>query len=288
MDWTCHGMSVSPLLANFYIMKIQWFIIVMSFPGLQNFAQEPIDAWSQALGQAGTMLGETVTAFASPASMASVKKPCFTAYAENQWGIPELSTGAFSVILPVKNNALAFGYASSGYEAFSESHFRLCAAHGFGTAARAGISIEYARVRQYDGYGNLHALTPAISLQIMPASFFVLGIQLSNPLKTGYFPEGYKSIPAKIAAGIGFSPDKDVLICMEWKKESDSKPVYCGGIELAFGKYFRLRTGVSSSSTLQYGIGIGMHAGHVNIDLSAVHHPILGYSPALTLIYSIG
>jgi hypothetical protein len=282
-------MSGPRYLQFFHAMKSHVILLLLSVQGGQVFSQDVIvDARSQALGQAGTMLEETVTAFASPASMASVKKTCVTAHAENQWGIPELSSGACSVILPVRNNALAFGYASSGYEAFFESHFRLCAAHAFGNAGRAGISIEYAKSRQYNGYGNLHALVPAVSVQILPGSRFILGILISNPLKTGYYPEGYKSIPLKMAAGIGFCPDPNVLICMEWTNESDSKPVYCGGIEVAFGKYFRLRTGVSSSSAMQYGIGLGMHAGHVNIDISAVHHPILGYSPALTLACSIG
>ncbi len=270
-------------------MKFHCITFILLLQGSIALTQDvAVDARSQSLGFAGTMLAKTVTAFSSPASIATVERACLSAHTQSQWGIAEWSSAALSAILPVKNTALAFGYAASGYQAFLESHMRLSAAHAFGKKLDAGISMEYIRIRQTEHAGNLQAFVPALSLQMTPVPAIVVGIHIVNPLKSGYFPSGYTSLPSRISAGIGFSPDPTVLVCLEWSKEWDTKPVYCGGIELAFGKYFRLRTGVSSSSIMQYGMGLGMRVKHVQIDLSATHHAVLGYSPALTMLYFIG
>jgi hypothetical protein len=92
-------------------------------------------------------------------------------------------------------------------------------------------------------------------------------------------------LPAVIKAGIAYQPDPDILFCFELNSETGCKPVYSGGVEYTYEKQFILRLGLSSAPYRQYSLGIGYLGKHLKTDLAVSHHPVLGFSPAITLSF---
>jgi hypothetical protein len=247
----------------------------------------PADARSQALGYAGTMLTNDATGFSNQAALALLEKPCFTVHAENPYFLPELAAGGFSVCVPLPGGTFALTYRGYGYEGYRESRTALAFGKKFGNRFRAGIEINYSRIRQYGDYGNLQAFTPAMGIQVLIKKVVTLGLQIENPAHQEFNPHGTRDIPVLVRAGVGYTPEPGILFCFEYRRETDCKPVYCGGIEYEYKKRLTFRVGVSSAARLQYAAGIGIRLPHCKTSVAVNHHPVLGYSSALTLTYSL-
>jgi hypothetical protein len=115
----------------------------------------------------------------------------------------------------------------------------------------------------------------------------VLGLLVSNPAGQFYYPKGQHKMAQVFRAGLGYQPDQEILLCTEYIRESGKRPVYCGGIECECGKYLSFRLGISSSERCRYAVGMGLLLDHLKADLALSHHPVLGFSPALTLTFTL-
>jgi hypothetical protein len=185
--------------------------------------------------------------------------------------------------LPVRAGTFALSFSRYGYEAYHESQAGLSFGKSLGKRFKAGVSLDYKKIKQYADYGNLFAIIPSCGIQVLPFKCLTLGLQVTNPAGQGYYPHGFMKSPALVKAGLAYQPDPDILFCFDVNSESGCKPVYCGGIEYNFERQFIFRLGLSSSRCMQYSLGIGYSGKHMKTDFAVMHHPVLGFSPAITL-----
>jgi hypothetical protein len=258
-------------------------VLILSI-GIQSYgALLTSDARSRSLALADAALTGDATGWSNPAAMAFLERPCINFQAENPWCVSELTAAAFSFCLPVRAGTFALTLSRYGYVAFHESQAGLSFGKSLGKKIKAGVNLDYRRIKQYAGYGNLYAIIPSLGIQVLPVSSIVLGLQVSNPAGQGYYPHGYMKLPTLVKAGLAYQPDPDILFCFELRTESEWKPIYCGGIEYNFEKQFTFRLGLSSSRCMQYSLGVGYLGKHLKTDIAVSHHPVLGFSPAITL-----
>jgi hypothetical protein len=241
------------------------------------------DARSRSLALADAAISNDATGWSNPAALAFLKSPCISLSAENPWCIPELSSGAFSFCLPVKAGTFAFSFNRYGCQAFHESDAGSSFGRSLGKMVKAGIHLDYLKIKQNGDYGNLFAVIPSFGLQFLPVSSLILGLQVSNPAGQGYNPGGYMKLPIMVKAGLAYQPDPEILFCLEFCNDSEHKTVYCGGIEYKFEKQFTFRMGLSSLPGMQYSFGIGYLGKRARTDIAMTHHPVLGFSPAITI-----
>ncbi len=241
------------------------------------------DARSRSLALADAALTSDATGWSNPAALAFLKQPCISLSAENPWCLSELASGAFSFCLPVKAGTFAVSFNRYGCAAFHENQAGLSFGKSLGKWVKAGIHLDYLKIKQYGDYGNLYAVIPSLGLQILPVPGVALGLQVYNPAGQGYYPAGFMKLPAVYKAGLAYQPSPEILFCLELCSESDHKPVYRGGIEYNFEKQFAFRMGLSSSYGMQYNLGIGYMGKHMKTDIAVSHHPVLGFSPAITI-----
>jgi hypothetical protein len=258
-------------------------IISISIPSFGAWVTS--DARSKSLALADAALTRDATGWSNPAALAFLQKSCINLQAENPWCVSELASGACSFCLPVRTGTFAFSFSHYGYEAFHENQAGLSFGKSLCKRVKAGVNLDYRSIKQLNDYGNLHAIIPSLGIQVMPVSYLVMGLQLSNPAGQGYFPHGTMKFPTTVKAGFAYQPDPEILFCFEWYLESDCRPVYCGGIEYNFEKQFTFRLGLSSSRSSQYSLGIGYSGKHLRTDIAVSHHPVLGFSPAMTLTW---
>jgi len=269
--------------ASFILVLTIGFIISIQTYGFVT----PVHARSQGLGAAGVMLPDDANGLSNQAALAILKKVCFSIHAENSFLIPEFNTGAISLCVPTKNGTFGLTHWTYGNETYQECKTGLAFGKAFGKKLRAGIEMNYYSIRQYAGYRNLQAFIPAVGVQVLPINQLIIGLHITNPAGQSFYPKGYKTLPTVFRAGLGYYPGKDILFCLELIRESGHKPVYCGGIECICGKYLSFRMGVSSSERQQYSFGVGLQFEHMRSDLAIAHHPVLGYSPAITLMFAL-
>jgi hypothetical protein len=241
------------------------------------------DSRTQGLGGAGSMLFDDATAMPNPASLATLGKACLNFYAEDHFFVPELVLGAISLCLPTKTGTFRMSYQNYGSAAYQERSTSLAFGKDFGDRVRAGIEIDYRTIHQFAENGNLHAFIPVFGVQVAPNRQFILGFQLSNPTGIDYYPKGCRRIPAAINTGVCYFAGDEILVCFEFQKESCYKPVYCGGVEYTWNKRMYFCLGLSSSPYSQYSFGFGFRNVHLNMQAAVSHHPVLGYSPSITI-----
>jgi hypothetical protein len=258
-------------------------VLILSIGIASSGALVTSDARSRSLALADAALTGDATGWSNPAALAFLDRPIICLQAENPWCVSELTAGAFSVCLPVRASTFALTFSRYGYEAFHESQGGLSFGKSLGKKVKAGVNLDYRRIKQYANYGNLYAIIPSFGIQVLPASSLVLGLQVSNPAGQGYNPYGYMKFPTLVKAGLAYQPEPDILFCFELRTESECKPVYSGGIEYNFEKQFTFRLGLSSSRCTQYSLGIGYLGKHLKTDIAVSHHPVLGFSPVITL-----
>jgi len=221
------------------------------------------------------------------AAMGILQQACFSLHAENSFFVPEMASGGMSLCLPSKTGTFGLTFNDYGYSAYQEVNTGLAFGRAFGSRFRAGIGMSYFAIRQFADYGNLHAFVTEFGIQVLPVQQLTLGFHVFNPAGQCYYPKGYRMIPTVIRAGMGYSVGHEILLCFELKKESNCKAVYCGGVEYECSKLIIFRMGFSSSVSLQYSFGLGIRKDHFRTNVSVIHHPVLGYSPAITLAYTL-
>jgi hypothetical protein len=256
-------------------------ILLFSIPSSGAF--KPSDARSASLALADAAITVDATGWSNPAALAFLEKPCINLHAESPYCISELASRSFSFSIPVRAGTFALSLSRYGYEGYHEGQAGLSFGKSLGNRVKAGISVDFNSIRQYAGYGNLYSIIPSAGIQVLPLKGVAIGLQVSNPAGQGYYPGGYLKYPALIKVGLAYQPDPEILFCFDLHKESGYKPVYCGGLEYIFERQLAFRLGLSSSRCMQYSLGIGYLGRHVKTDFAVSHHPVLGFSPAITL-----
>jgi hypothetical protein len=258
-------------------------LLISSFSIPSSGAFLTSDARSGSLALADAALTGDATGWSNPAALAFLERSCIHLQAENPWCVSELSAGAFSICLPVRAGTFALSFSRYGYEAFHESQAGLSFGKSLGKKVKAGVNLDYRSIKQYADNGSLYAIIPSFGIQVLPVSGIVVGLQVSNPAGQDYYPHGHMKYPALVKVGLAYQPDPEILLCFDMNSESGCKPVYCGGIEYNFDKQFTFRLGLSSSRCTQYSLGIGYLGKHLKTDFAVSHHPVLGFSPAITV-----
>jgi hypothetical protein len=263
-----------------------WLIALLN--AWSSAAIDPVSpgARSQGMADARVMLTGQGAGMGNPAGLAALTGYSFSMHYANYFLVPELGSEAFSIGMPSMTGTLGIDYAGTGNSFYHES--QLCLSYGrtFGQKFRAGIGLHYLMVRQPDGFGNLSVVTPSLGFQALPLTGLTIGFQLFNPAGQNYGPEGYLQLPVIIQTGLGYKLGNEVLVCFEVEKKSDERIKYCGGIEIDLQKSLVARFGISSGVFPGYSFGLGFHLRSLMIDLAASHHPVLGFSPAVTISFA--
>jgi hypothetical protein len=261
------------------------WLIMLLFAGSIK-ADDPVfhgGARSQGMANAQVMLSGENAVMGNHAGLASLSCLTLGAHYENCFMIPELGLGGFYLGLPVRSGVFGLTYSDLGNQFYRQGRACLSFGKAFGGIFRAGIGMHYLWIRQPADMGNLSTLVPALGIQVEPAQGFTVGCQVFNPAAQQFVPAGYMPVPTIFLAGVGFHLGEEILICLETRKQSMERFRYCGGIEIDLHRSISGRFGVSSGAFPGYAFGLGIQVKPFTVDISAIHHPVLGFSTSLTL-----
>lgn len=260
------------------------WLVVLQLP-LNVQAVDPLCsvARSQALANVRVMLSDEWSALGNPAGLGLVSGIFVGIHYSNHFMVPELGTSAFSLGIPAFTGTFSLCYASFGNSYYHEN--QLCLSYGrtFGAGFRAGIGLHYLTARQPADAGNLSVLVPALGIQALLGPSMTLGLRVFNPAGQQYMPEQNRSLPVVTQSGVGFQAGKEVLLCLEAEKCSGEPLRLRGGMEIDLRKTLKIRFGISSGRFPYYSFGLGWNTHPFVIDLSVSRHPVLGFSPSITV-----
>ncbi|NLJ81608.1 MAG: hypothetical protein GX330_00575, partial [Bacteroidales bacterium] len=89
-----------------------------------------------------------------------------------------------------------------------------------------------------------------------------------------------------IRLGLVYNISEKCLLTSEIEKDMNYTPTFRLGVEYEINEYLFLRMGLSFPD-FEYAFGVGWKIKSLKIDFSSNYHTVLGYSPQLSLNYTI-
>lgn len=246
----------------------------------------PTGARSKGIGNVSVILSDAWSGLNNPSGLAVQENVTFAFHYENHFLVPEMGSEAFSFCMPTGSGTFALNYTCYGYGGYNESKTGLAYGKSFGEGLRAGIELNYLRVHQGEGYGNLHTVIPGMGIQLSPLSNFTIALHIYNPAHQKFSNLNSEPIPVIIRAGTGYRFADDVLVCFEMTAKSGNDPEYATGLEYLVSGSLYVRMGIRFVDYAQASFGIGFRVKSLHADIALSRHHVLGYSPAVSIAYS--
>ncbi|OQY04982.1 MAG: hypothetical protein B6I20_01970 [Bacteroidetes bacterium 4572_117] len=239
--------------------------------GVSNASVTYYDNWAQFNNQAG---------------LANINEITFGAGFQNAYFIKELGTNALAIALPTKTGVFGVNYSYFGYPKFNQNKFSLAFAKKLGKRISAGIQINYLYTHIEGEYGSQGLASGEIGIITEPINDFFIGAHVSNFWMAKYVNADEIRLPMIFKMGASYILYKKAILSAEIQKDVELPIIFKSGLEFSIEEKFFLRFGIASNPMI-FSFGFGYKLKPFNVDISFSKHPVLGYSPAVSLEYAI-
>lgn len=264
-------------------MKQYVLALFLIYSSLSSKSQINYGSKITAMANAGVSLQDVWSAQKNQAGIALIDKPIASVAYENRFLIKEIATKSAVFALPINKYVLGAAFQSYGISAYSETRTSLSLARAFSPKLLTAITVNYHQI-QINNYGNAKAYSVEVGIQYNALKNLWLGAHIANPNSSKYGNNTDQIIPAHIQFGGHYQFSEQLLISSEFEKVLDNDADFKTGLEYKVIKEFALRGGVSMNPFKQYA-GFGLMLNNLLFDFGISSHPVLGYSPQISLGY---
>ena len=253
---------------------------------LSSYAQTPhsgvaipflgLDAYS--LGQVSvfSFTGNT-------ASLARVKHTGIGLYGERRFMLAANSQYALAGVLPTRLGQMGIQFQYAGFRLFNEYRVGLAYARSLGSKLDMGIRFNYSGSR-IPAYQQASALDADLGLVVHLTGKLHVGLQGASLVGAGLGKNRSDRPLRTFTAGFGYDASPDFYLAAEISKTENNPVGVLAGMQYRFASLCYAMAGFSSVSSSPYaGAGLAWH--DLRLSLSVSHHPQLGFSPGILLLY---
>jgi hypothetical protein len=261
-------------------LKVLFFTLAYTSVQAQLFMSEVPNGAQAAIGRANCGMAHTELGIASAAQL--VYQEGFQTYLGTAlpYAIKDWQTA--SMDLGYQKGKQAFGVHFSGQKvpAYRESAVLLRYGRRFSPKLAVGLGLGYQLAHAFE-YGKTQAPAFELSAVQQLTEKLSLGCVLTN---LGQIKASEIETLSSIRLGLAWKASKDFEITSEIRKELLSKTEYALGMIYRPVDKFVLMAGIRSGNSAKSSFGFGLNfSSHLRADLSAVWHPVLGFTPSLGL-----
>jgi hypothetical protein len=235
------------------------------------------------MGSAGVALQGIWSLQQNSAGTAGIEHAIFALGYEQHFLAPELSTKSAVFALPLKGNVFGISFQRYGFSDYLEQTTGLAYSRSFSGTLSLSLIFKHHQV-SIPKYGLTQAFSVDAGMQYRLNDKIRIGSQISNPGKSGFDELSDSYFPVSISFGISCDLSDKVLIVSELYKMLDSGINVKFGLEYQLINWFYVRGGISANPFKQ-SAGFGLKHRRVAFDAAVSSHPILGFSPNLSLNY---
>ncbi len=273
-------------MAKFY-NKIFSILLFTFFLMMQLSAQvDYLGARSAGVSDASVTYTDNWSQFSNQAGIAGLEETTISAGFQNAYFIKELSTNAIAFALPTKSGVFGLNYTYFGYTKFNQNKFGLAYGKKLGKRISAGIQINYLYTHIEGEYGSQGLASGEIGIITEPIDDFFLAAHVANFWRAQYSSTDEIYLPMLFKLGASYILYKTALLSVEIEKDLDLPVIFKSGLEFNLADKFYLRFGMATNPSL-FSFGFGYKMKPFNVDIAFSKHPVLGYSPAISLEYEI-
>lgn len=205
------------------------------------------------------------------------------AYGENRFLTGEINQ--YTAVAAIDTDKGNFGVQADyfGYTQFSEYQFGLAYGRSLGNNLDIGAQFNYYAYR-IPAYPQSSALTFQLGLIARLSDAMSVGLQIYNPV--GGYLSGTKEekLSSVYQFGVAYEPVDNVIVSATLEKEESKQINVTGGVFYQFDHQFFARAGIRTQTNTPFAAA-GIAFSELRLDLSVSHHPQLGFSPGIMIIY---
>jgi hypothetical protein len=218
------------------------------------------------------------------ASLAQIKNAAAGVYGEKRFMLDELSLYQLAVAIPTNSGNFGAKAGYFGFSDYNETHLGLAYGRKLGDKVDVGIQFNYNGIR-VSSYGNSSAINFEIGTILHLTDKLSTGIHLYNPVGGKFGKGGDEKLASVYTVGLGYEASDKFFISIEIEKEEDQSVNVNAGMQYKFLPQLMGRAGIATNTSNIYA-GIGFYLKSFRIDAVASHHPQLGVTPGLMLVYN--
>lgn len=221
---------------------------------------------------------------ANQATLARMKKTSIGVFAERRFLLAAVAGYTIAAALPTRLGNIGVRVNYSGFKNFNEQELGLAYARSLGKKLDVGMQFNYYSYR-VPAYGHAGFINAELGLLLQLSGRVQVGMHVYNPVAGKATAGGKEKLASVYSAGIGYDVSEQFFAGATVSKETMKPVTVRAGIQYSLRQVFFFRAGVETATSSPFaGAGVAWHG--IRVDISVSHHPQLGYSPSLLLIYS--
>ena len=173
-----------------------------------------------------------------------------------------------------------------GFASFNRTKFGLAYGRLFGDNIGFGVQFNVMNTYIEETETQPLGFTFELGFRYKISDEFSFAAHYFNPTRSRIHPDFDDRYSTILRAGFEFAPNSDFCLAGEAYKDMNQDIAFRLGIDYGIWEVIHLRTGFSTGNQ-QFGGGLGIVAGRLDIDLSAQLHRTLGWTPQVGLNYRL-
>ncbi|HET9744911.1 MAG TPA: hypothetical protein VFP97_04300 [Chitinophagaceae bacterium] len=218
------------------------------------------------------------------ASLSQMKNVSAGAYGERRFMLDELSLYQLAIAVPTKSGNFGVRAGYFGFSEYNESQIGLAYARKLGTKLDVGVQFNYNGVHA-GGYGNASAVNFEIGTILHLTDKLNGGVHAYNPVGGKFGKNAEEKLASIYTIGLGYEASDKFFVSAGIEKEENQPVNVNAGMQYRFLPQVMARAGIATNTSNVYA-GVGLFLKTFRIDVVASHHPQLGITPGLLLIYN--
>jgi len=225
---------------------------------------------------------DPLSVLSNQAALANVQSVSAGICGEKRFLLDELGLYSLSLCIPLSFGGVGFSTQYFGYEAFNETQIGI----GYGKSLGKidiGIQINLHALK-ISGYGNDMLVNFEAGAIFHINEQLHAGFHVYNPSGSKFGKDHLEKLSSAYSGGFGYEASEKVFVSAQIIKEEDKPVTINAGMQYVFEKKFFARLGLYTETTNLY-FGIGLKWNFFRIDVTASHHPQLGFTPGVLLVF---
>ena len=243
--------------------------VASPYPGLGAFSISHADVFSFTSNQA---------------SLAQIKNLSAGLYGERRFLLSELNYYSAAVALPTSSGNFGLQTGYFGFSDYNETQLGLAYGRKLGDKLDIGVQFDYNSL-QIAGYGKTSAINFQIGAITHLSEKLHAGFHAYNPIGGKFGNDKQEKLASVYTVGFGYEASSKFFVSAEIQKEENRPVNVNAGLQYKFLPQLLLRGGISTATSVVYG-GIGLQLKAFRLDITTSHHPQLGISPGLLLLFN--
>lgn len=235
------------------------------------------------LGAYSQQLTQSFSFLSNQAALGHISRTSAGVYAEQKYGLKELSLYMASVAIPINRGGIGMAMQYAGFSEFNESQVSLAYGKDLGRVS-VGIQCNY-NMMHVAGYGNDAAIGFEVASQWQVNSTLVTGFHIVNPAGGHFRNHSREKLAAVYQFGAGYEVSKQLFLSAEITKEEDRPVNVQAGLQyMVVPDRLFIRTGITTATGSPYA-GVGWQWKNCRADVNVRYHSQLGLTPGLLLLF---